>query len=294
MIGQASQDEKKQYHAGKAGDQTGREVFTRSFYIYSGGWSGVLRCKSDVMREKIAVAMERACANPNIGYDQWQRMTLWSQVKLKGFDPQLATTPCETDCTALTCVCLAYAGVPTKFLLIGNNSLTSYTMKKYLLNSGYFEWITKKEYLNSDKYLMRGDILLKEKHHAAVNLTNGSMVKTNPVVVENVTKKTDIMNNIYEGIDYSPVYNRDFYYNKYKDVDFDNAGVKTPELLLKHFVLFGMDEARIASIHFDVTKYRETMSDLNALYGAHWRRYYEHYLKCGKEEIEAGKRQKFM
>ncbi len=291
MIGQASQDENKQFHAGKAGDQTGKEVFTRSWY---GGYNVVLRCTSSVMREKIAQAMESACKNNNIGYDQWQRNTLWQQVKLVGFDPSLAKTACETDCSALVSVCCAYAGVPTRFLWIVNNSLTTYTMRKYLGSSGYFEQLTDKKYLTSDKYLLRGDILLREKHHVYVNLTDGSMVQKKPVVVEQQPKKYDVEKNIYDGVDYSSVYNRDFYYNKYKSIDFDKAGVTTPDLLFKHFVLFGMDEGRVANMHFDVTKYRETMSDLNELYGNNWRLYYLHYIMCGKEEIEAGKRQKFM
>ena len=71
-IGSARIDENGKAHGGKAGDQTGKEVSTQDRYKHSKGWR-VLRANDVSARDKIAVAMERACANSNIGYDQWQR-----------------------------------------------------------------------------------------------------------------------------------------------------------------------------------------------------------------------------
>ena len=176
MIGHATKDEANKYKNGKAGDQTGHEVYIRSWY--NRPWNVVLRCKDTIQADKIATAMERACKNNLIGYDQNQRNTLWKQSYNVSFDPSKVKVACETDCSALVCVCCAFAGIPTQYLQISGNSLTTSTLRKYLLKSGFFEALTDKRYLTSDKYLLRGDILLYEGHHTAVNLTDGLVDKT--------------------------------------------------------------------------------------------------------------------
>ena len=175
MIGHASRDENKQYKNGQAGDQDGLEVCKRTWF--NRPWKIVLRAKDDKIRDKIAHAMELACDNPNLGYDQNQRNSLWNDIKTKGFDPSKTTKAVETDCSALVCVCCAYAGIPTQYLMISGNSLTTSTMQKYLMSSGYFELLTDNQYLTSDKYLLRGDILVYPSHHTAVNLDDGIYAK---------------------------------------------------------------------------------------------------------------------
>lgn len=175
MIGHASKDENNQYKNGKAGDQTKQEVYIRTWY--SRPWNVILRAKDANVREKIAKAMELACKNDKIGYDQNQRNTLWNNVKTKGFDPSKTTEAVETDCSALVCVCCAYAGVPIQYLYKNNNSLVTSTLRKGLMATKIFEEITDKSILASDKNLMRGDILLYEGHHVAVNLDNGVNIK---------------------------------------------------------------------------------------------------------------------
>ena len=175
MIGHASRDENKQYKNGQAGDQDGLEVCKRTWF--NRPWKIVLRAKDDKIRDKIAHAMELACNNNTIGYDQNQRCSLWNDVKTKGFDPSKTSKAVETDCSALVCVCCAYAGIPTQYLMISGNSLTTSTMQKYLMSSGYFELLTDNQYLTSDKYLLRGDILVYPSHHTAVNLDDGIYAK---------------------------------------------------------------------------------------------------------------------
>lgn len=171
MIGHASRDENKQYKNGQAGDQDGLEVCKRTWF--NRPWKIVLRAKDSKVREKIAYAMELACANIDLGYDQNQRNSLWNDIKTKGFDPSKTSKAVETDCSALVCVCCAYAGIPVQYLMINGNSLTTSTMQKYLMSSGYFELLTDSKYLTSDKYLLRGDILVYPSHHTAVNLDDG-------------------------------------------------------------------------------------------------------------------------
>ena len=69
-IGQASRDERGKYSGGKAGDQDGQEVAIRSWY--NRPWNKVLRPKNPAIAGRIAAAMEDACRNDNIGYDQYE------------------------------------------------------------------------------------------------------------------------------------------------------------------------------------------------------------------------------
>ena len=168
-IGSARIDENGRAHGGKAGDQTGKEVSTQNWYLHSKGWR-VFRAKNPSVAEKIAQCMERACKNSKIGYDQYQRNTLYKEASKVGFDVSKVTTACETDCSALVRVCCAYAGItglPSGFRT-GN-------MPYNLKQTGAFEELTGSKYQDQSVYLGRGDILVtKTSGHTVVVLTNGS------------------------------------------------------------------------------------------------------------------------
>ncbi len=164
-IGHASIDERGKASGGVAGDQTGREVYTRDWY--SKPWISVIRPKSSAVAEKIAKAMEQACANNNIGYDQWQRTTLFTQAQACGWDLSKIKVPCETDCSALVAVCVNAAGIAvSKDIYTGNE-------KSALLATGKFEAYGSSDYTGSSAKLKRGDILLSSGHTAIV-LSNGT------------------------------------------------------------------------------------------------------------------------
>ena len=167
-IGHASIDENKKAKGGAAGDNNGKEVFTRDYYVHPKKWV-VLRCKDVAKREKIAKAMELACANSDIGYDQNQRDTLFNNVKDKGFDPSKTTKKVETDCSALVRVCIAYAYGKD---VAGN--IRTVSEPATLVKTGLFTKYTSDKYCKSSDYLMRGDILCTpESGHTVVVLTDG-------------------------------------------------------------------------------------------------------------------------
>lgn len=56
-VGSARIDENGKIHGGRAGDQSGKEVSTQSWYKHKKGWR-VLRCKNADKAEKIAHAMQ--------------------------------------------------------------------------------------------------------------------------------------------------------------------------------------------------------------------------------------------
>ena len=150
------------------GDQNGgREVSTEKYYVHSKGWY-VLRAKDPEKREKIAVAMERACANNDIGYDQSTRLTLFNNVKDFGFDPANTTKKVNTDCSALVRVCVHYAGIKV------DNFITSNEVSK-LMATGEFDKFSDDEHCKSSDHLLRGDILdTRTKGHTVVVLSNGA------------------------------------------------------------------------------------------------------------------------
>lgn len=171
-VGHASISEKGTIR-GTAGEQNGKEVFTRNWYKHSKGWV-TLRCKVPAMREHIARAMEKACANSDIGYDQSENQTLWNNVKSYGFDPAKTTKPVETDCARLVRVCVQYACEK-----VGNGkSIPDFytaTLANVLVKTGLFEKLTASKYNDMDAYLLRGDIqVTKTKGHTWVILENGS------------------------------------------------------------------------------------------------------------------------
>lgn len=168
-VGSARIDENGNATGGKAGDQIGKEVSTQNWYLHKKGWR-VFRVKDPVKAAKIAVAMQAACDNSKIGYDQYQRNTLYTQASKVGFDISKVTVACETDCSALVRVCCAYAGImglPSGFRT-GN-------MPKNLLATGEFVELTGSKYTNQSDYLGAGDILVtKSSGHTIVVLTNGN------------------------------------------------------------------------------------------------------------------------
>lgn len=92
-------------------------------------------------------------------------------------------------------------------------------------------------------------------------------------------KKTSI----HEGIDYSAVYNYDFYTRRYPDVYacFGEDG----EATLAYFVEYGMDKGHMACSDFDVFSYKNRYQDLRLEYGDELRSYYMHYIYVGKAEL---------
>lgn len=171
-IGHASIDERGRIQGGSAGDQTKKEVCTRQWY--SKKWDYVLRPKTSTLAEKSAKAMEKACANDKIGYDQNQRNNLYKQAKKVNFDLSKITTKCECDCSSLVHVCAISGGADVSY---GSNGATTRTLDTKL--QGYYSKLTASKYLSSDKYLKRGDILVKEGSHTVMVLEDGAETKKN-------------------------------------------------------------------------------------------------------------------
>ena len=167
-IGGASIDEHGKAHGGQAGNQTGKELKKQKWYLHSKGWR-VFRAKSAEAQAKLAACMAAAVANKHIGYDQYQRNTLYKAAEPFGFDVSKVTADVECDCSALVRVCCAYAGItglPEGFRTTNE--------PKNLLGTGAFMEMVGEKYTKQAAYLKAGDILCTPvQGHTVIVLNDG-------------------------------------------------------------------------------------------------------------------------
>lgn len=167
-VGSARSDENGKAHGGKAGDQNGgKEVSTQAWYKHRKGWR-VFRPKDVSKAKKIAEAMRIICVDNNVGYDQYQRNTLYNLLSKNGFNIQNINSNVETDCSALVRVCCKYAGIDLPNFTTANEA-------KVLLNSGEFIELKGSKYTDQSIYLGEGDVLNTcTQGHTVVVISNGS------------------------------------------------------------------------------------------------------------------------
>ena len=158
IIGSARIDENGNLKNGKAGDQTGKEVCTQSYYMHKKGWY-VLRPKSVTHANALALAMKQACDNNKIGYDQNERNGVITQLKKYDLLDKIATAT-ECDCSSLVRACIIQATGKD----VGN--ITTANEASTLEASGLFE---SKKSVTGEGMLYNGDILVtKTKGHTVI------------------------------------------------------------------------------------------------------------------------------
>lgn len=168
LIGSARSDERGKITGGKAGDQNGgKEVSTQNWYKHSKGWR-TFRCKNPDKAKKMAAAMRALCSSNYVGYDQYQRNTLYNELKALGWDVSKLKTNVETDCSALIRVCAACAGINLP-------DFNTSSEAQVLLNSGEFVELSGSKYTDQDAFLAEGDVQVTcSKGHTVMVLSNGS------------------------------------------------------------------------------------------------------------------------
>ena len=172
VIGSASKDENGQYVGGRAGDQSGKEVWTLNWYDQS--WTDVFRPTDPQLAENIARQCENACANSNIGYSQSERNTLLTQAKRAGYDMSKITTPCNCDCSSFVSAICVCCGLPEATFFAGGNGCVTSTIGPACLSTGKFRQYTDSKYTRQKDYLKRGDILCNRNQHVVIVLSDGS------------------------------------------------------------------------------------------------------------------------
>ena len=201
-IGHASINENGKVSGGLPGDQTRKEICMRNWY--NKPWGAVIRARDTELADKMAIACETVCVNDFVGYSQDRRNSLHDEAKRVGYDLKKIKTPCDADCSSFVTVCAIAAGV--KELEYEGNAPTTRTLIKNFLKTGRFIVFTENQYTHSDKYLKRGDILVKEGSHTVMVLTNGVGEYTLPVIRmgakgEYVRKLQEVLNSHGYGLD---------------------------------------------------------------------------------------------
>jgi hypothetical protein len=183
LIGSARSDENGKATGGKSGDQNGgREVSTQNWYKHSKGWR-VLRPKNPDKAAKMAECMRKMCETNYVGYDQYQRNTLYSALKAVGWNLGLLKKNVETDCSALIRVCCAYAGITLP-------DFNTSTQAKVMLASGEFVELTGSKYTDQEDFLAVGDVLVtRSKGHTVMVLTDGPKHRAVEAATGPVVKK---------------------------------------------------------------------------------------------------------
>lgn len=91
---------------------------------------------------------------------------------------------------------------------------------------------------------------------------------------------------VYRGLDYSPIYNFEYYLNRYPDIK--SVFGNDEKAALNHFIIYGMKEGRSAQANFDVYFYRSSYPDLEAAFGDDLMSYFYHYINYGMKEGRMG------
>ena len=158
----SSIDEAGKSKGGAVGDQTGREVCTRTWY--SKPWGMVLRCKNASIAKKARnIAIKLANSNL-VGYDQNERNTLYKQLERNGWDVDKyikSGVKTESDCSSFVYACYCCVLAELRGL---DNAPTTSTAKSFYSSHG-FEVFTSSAYTASANQLKQGDLLNNAGHH---------------------------------------------------------------------------------------------------------------------------------
>ena len=177
MISNCSINELGKISGGKPGDNNGREWLIRSWYSYP--WNCVLRHPEAQVRAKIADLAYSAAKNNNIGYNQLKRKSFWNELQKANYDAAAIKNKCDSDCSASVAAIVKATGYLLNNEKLKKVSPDCYTGNlKAALKAAGFTVLTDSKYLTSDKYLLKGDILLRENHHTCINLTDGAKATT--------------------------------------------------------------------------------------------------------------------
>ena len=176
----SSIDENRHSRGGKAGDQTGREVCTRSWY--SKPWGMVLRYRDAAVAKKARdIAIKLANSNL-VGYDQNERNSLYRELERNGWDvDKYIRSGVKTECDCSSFVYACYCCVIAEMRGLAN-APTTVTSKNFYKAHG-FEVLLSSAYTSAADKLLPGDLLNKSGSHivmfAGTNVRVGSNASAN-------------------------------------------------------------------------------------------------------------------
>lgn len=184
----ASIDERGKAKSGAAGDQTGREVCTRAWY--SKPWDTMLRYKDASIAKKAAEIAKKLAKSNLVGYDQYQRNTLYQALKKNNWDVDKyikSGVKTETDCSAFMYAC--YCCLIPEMRSNSNAPVTSNMVRIYKKHG--FTAYTDKKYTASEDNLQIGDVLVKSSAHTVMAITTAKSEEKKPATPVKPATKID-------------------------------------------------------------------------------------------------------
>ncbi len=203
------------------------------------------------------------CRNGNV-YDMTKRYTANQCARIKAFTDESHDAPAYTA---------------DDFSVILGESLVKYTGSNI---------ISKPEVRLNGRILVENtDYTLSYSNNkkigtAVVTVTGIGRYSGSKSVTFKITSPVANPVTVYNGVDYSAVYNYDYYVSVYDDIW--KAYGTNDYAVLAHFVNYGMKEGRQGNAVFNVQSYRNAYSDLRKTYGSDLKKYYIHYINYGKRE----------
>lgn len=120
----ASINEKGTTTGGRTGDQTGREILVRDYYVPSYGWDLVLRYPDAALASEAADKAVAIAQDDSHGYDQNKR---WGK---------------DYDCSSLVIMAFESVGIPVRAF----GAVDTTSMKRAFKKCGFFELETEQSY----------------------------------------------------------------------------------------------------------------------------------------------------
>ena len=152
------------------GDQGGGEVRVQNWYDCA--WDFVARFRDRAMAARAARICRAVCANDEVGYSQARRNDLRAAAVRANWRLADIRRPADCDCSSLMSFCAEAAGVQNLERPGGNAPWTG-NMRQLLGKTDMFDILTEDKYRKTDGWLLTGDILVNEKKHTAMALTDG-------------------------------------------------------------------------------------------------------------------------
>lgn len=151
--------------------------------------------------------------------------------------------------------------------------------------SNLYHWVAR--YLPTAPVLKSGNKVDMWQFGGSTNYFRSPLISGIKVDQNIMFKEWDSDKGYYiNGYDYSPVFDPEYYSNKYPDLK--AAFGENKDLLWNHFCQFGMYELRQGSAEFDPVFYKGNNPDVVQAFGDDNPMYYLHYVAFGKAEGRKG------
>lgn len=163
---------------GNAGDQTGKEVHVGAWYNYP--WDIALRYRDSAIAKKAAAVAVKLANSNLVGYDQYQRNTLYDALRRNSWDVDKyikSGEKTETDCSAFV-YAVYCCFIPA--MRSNNNAPVTSTMWS-LYKAWGFDVKTP-----TVGQLKNGDIVVNEMCHTAIVIDDQPVTTVSPTVTKTV------------------------------------------------------------------------------------------------------------